>query len=325
MQKNRLLITAVSGDIGSAAVRSFAAAGCEIIGCDIKPYTPVAHLLRRFYQSPTAAQGDEYIRCLKTIIEKEHITHLLPISEPEIEIIHLKRTEVRQFGATLVLNNEIILDNFLDKLKTVRYLDSIGIKTPKTILLDHYTNDLAYPFIVKPSKSCGSKGLWIVDDFADLEYVRRKVDGTFVAQEYIGSENDDYTTGIFSDGSVVSTISFRRKLGYGGLSAEVVLDDHPYLDVLAKKIARETNLVGSINLQSRRVDDVFIPYEINPRLSSTLLFRNKFGFDDAVWWVLVLSESSYSYKKQFAAGSAVRCFAEYFIDLQTFTEEQNIP
>ena len=303
--KDTILVSAVSGDIGSAAVRSLATAGYEIVGCDMKSYTPVAHLLRRFYQSPAAAQGDEYVRFIKTVIEKEHVTHFLPISEPEIELIHLRRAEARQFGAKLVLNNEIILDNFLDKLKTMHYLQNIGIRTPQTMLLNEYADDFDYPLIVKPTKSCGSRRLWIVDDSADLEYVRRKVDGVFVAQEYIGSENDDYTTGIFSDESIISTISFRRKLGYGGLSAEVVLEDHPALDSLARDIASKTNLVGSINLQSRRINDIFIPYEINPRLSSTLLFRNKFGFDDAVWWILVLNGLSYSYKKQFIAGAAV--------------------
>ncbi len=316
MTKGRILITAVSGDIGGAAVRSLSAAGYEIVGCDMKMFTPVADSITRFYQSPPATNKQAYITFLRNTIERERVRFYLPISEIEIELAHHNRELIRQFGVVPVLNNELILDQFLDKLKTIHYLNKLDIPTPKTIFLKDYDGDPSFPLIVKPLKGCGSKRLWKVESMIDLEYVRDKDDGTFLAQEYIGSDDDDYTTGIFSDGNNVSCISFRRKLGYGGLSSEVTLDEHPNLDVIANKIALATALTGSINLQSRKVNDTFIPYEINPRLSSTLLFRKKFGFDDAVWWVQVLSGATYLYKRRYKSGSAVRCFSEYYAGLE---------
>ena len=43
------------------------------------------------------------------------------------------------------------------------------------------------------------------------------------------------------------------------------------------------NAVGSINLQLRMVEGVPMLFEINPRFSSTVEFRDEFGFKDLIW------------------------------------------
>lgn len=315
MSKPTIFISAVSGDIGCAAVISLRERAGRIIGCDIKSYSPVANILDIFYNAPPAYEIESYIAFLKRIIEKEKVEYFLPISESEIEVLNLRRDEIKKTGVKLLLNNKKIIEICLDKLKTMEYLKDLNIKVPETVLLDKYKGNFSYPLIVKARKSCGSKKIWIIENDIDLEYIRYKNDGSFIVQEYIGSETEDYTTGIFSDGKKVSSISFKRKLGYGGLSAEAILVDEPFLDNLAYKIAKNMNLIGSINLQTRRVGAEFIPYEINPRLSSTLLFRKHFGFDDAVWWIDVLEGKGYSYEKKYKSGRAIRYLTEYYFDL----------
>jgi carbamoyl-phosphate synthase large subunit len=133
----------------------------------------------------------------------------------------------------------------------------------------------------------------------------------------VGSESEEYTTGVFSNGSSVSVITFRRRLGYGGLSVEAKLAEEPFLEKLAEKVAAEMKLTGSINIQSRKIkDDLFMPFEINPRLSSTLLFRKKFGFDDAVWWLNSLFNKDYCYKKEFRSGVAMRFVSECYFQME---------
>lgn len=109
-------------------------------------------------------------------------------------------------------------------------------------------------------------------------------------------------------------------MGLGGLSVEAVLVDEPFIENMASYIIAEaTGLIGSINIQSRRLanENIFIPFEINPRLSSTLLFRKRFGFDDLVWWLDVLSGKDYHYEKQYKSGRAVRYVSECYFDVET--------
>jgi carbamoyl-phosphate synthase large subunit len=316
MQKNVILISAVSGDIGSAAVRSLDKAGYKIIGCDMKPHSPVSNRVDKYHIAPPAHDTQIYMKFLNEVILKENINFFLPISEPEMEVLNLRRDEIETSGAKLLLNNKTILDNFLDKLKTVKYLRDMGIEVPGTMPLSVYDGSFGYPLIVKARKGCGSKRFWKIETPIDLDYIKQKDDGFLIAQEDIGGDDEDYTTGVFSDGSAVSSITFRRKLGYGSLTIEAMLADEPFLDNLSRQIGEKTQLKGSINIQSRKVGNIFIPYEINPRLSSTLLFRKKFGFDDAIWWLNILQGKGYSYSKKYKSGIAVRCLSECYFNME---------
>ncbi len=314
MHKKTILITAVCGDIGCSAVRALRDSVDKIIGCDANQNPPSLDYLDRFYQAPLAADADNYIAFLKDIISKERIGFVLPVSEPEITALNSKRDELESLGVQLLLNNRKIINNFLDKLKTAQYLASIGIRVPRTASLSDYDSSFGFPVIIKARRGSGSKSLWIADNSVDLDYIKTKDNGNLIVQESIGSVEEEYTTGVFSDGRTVSSITFRRKPGFGGLSVEAVLEDVPFLDNMAHKISKEMDLVGSINIQSRRSGNIYIPYEINPRLSSTLLFRKRFRFDDAVWWLNVLQGKRYSYKKKYKSGIAKRSLTECYFE-----------
>ena len=312
-----ILISAVCGDIGGGAARALRASASRLIGCDMRDGCPVSPMLDSFYKARAATDQDKYMDFLKAVISAEKVAAFLPISEPEIEVLNERREEIDSLGVKLLLNNQLIVDNFLDKLRTTHFLNSLGIRTPRTILLRDYDRSIGFPAIIKPRRGYGSKRLWIVEDEHDLAYVKKKDDGLLIVQEYMGRVEEEYTTGVFSDGHNVSSITFKRRLGFGGLSAEAVYYECPFLEDLAEKVAFATGLRGSINIQSRRLEEnLFVPFEINPRLSSTLPFRKHFGFDDAVWWLNILFGESYSYIKKFEAGKVVRFVSEYYYDME---------
>ena len=144
----------------------------------------------------------------------------------------------------------------------------------------------------------------------------RSVARELIAQELLGSEEEEFTTGVFSDGGSVSTITFRRSLGMGGLSREVVLETNPLIQELAESLARATGLRGCVNIQSRKVGDSFVPFEINPRISSTVTFRKKFGFDDTRWWIDSLEGKQHSYPNKFKSGYAFRYLTEVYLRME---------
>ncbi len=327
MQKPSILITAVNGDIGSGAVRALRSEAGRLIGCDAGPYCPVMELLDGFCMVPLAAQKENYIEHINRIIKEEKIDFVLPISEPEIEVINSRRSEIHVNPNGLLMNNPIIVETFLDKLATADYLNTLGIKVPKTMKLESFDSQFDFPVIVKSRKGCGSKKNWLIKNNKDLEQLRsesdesiidqKSIDQDCIAQECIGSMEEEFTTGVFCDGQKTESITFRRKLGYGGLSIEAVCEKIPFLEEMAKEIAKKTGLVGSINIQTRKKGDIYIPFEINPRLSSTLMFRKKFGFDDAVWWLNVLQNKGFSYQQKYKSGRAMRYLQERYFDLET--------
>lgn len=315
-EKTTILVSAVSGDIGYAVVQAVRPNVSRIIGCDINPDTPVRCLLDDFYKVPPASDAFNYLFAIKDIIKKEKLDFFLPISEPEIAIIHDRRQEFNGLPVKLLLNNPLILNTFLDKFETVNFLSNIGVRVPKTTTLDAYDGGFGFPVIVKARSGYGSKKLWKAEDPFDLEFIKRKHGLNYIVQEYIGTPDEEYTTGVFSDGKKISSISFKRKLGVDGTTLQAVLVRENRLHDLSCKIAEATFLTGSINVQSRLLGDTFIPFEINPRISGTILFRKHFGFDDVTWWMNVMSGGEYHYKPKYKSGRAIRYYLDCYFDME---------
>jgi len=140
--KKVVLVTAIGGDIGSSYVKSVAGEEFSLVGCDMKPASCSSLSLELIFQVPSADQQKEYLNAIKNIMEEAEVDLIVPISEPEIEAFHKNRQVWSTWGVEVLINNEFILNHFLDKYKTVKYLSSIGIKTPDTYLLTDYQDQL---------------------------------------------------------------------------------------------------------------------------------------------------------------------------------------
>ena len=90
----------------------------------------------------------------------------------------------------------------------------------------------------------------------------------------------------------------------------------PLLEAMACRVATAVNLRGSINIQTRRVHGGFLPFEVNPRISSTVLFRQEFGFEDVWWWIKLLNGEGFSFVQKYRAGRGLRYLSAAFMDLQ---------
>ncbi len=316
--KKIMLIAAVNGDIGDSYAKSVFGEEFLLLGCDMNMPACDNPLLEDFFQVPPANQPEKYFEAILGICQRASVDLIVPISEPEIKTFHEHRDVWSSWKETVLINNEVILDHFLDKYETVQFLKSIGIETPKTFLLKDYQGQLSFPMIVKQRNGCGSKNIWKVESDLDLNYFKGKDDGSFLIQEYLEGDDQEYTTGIFSDGASVSSITFKRKLGLGGLSVEVDLIDSDEMDLMARKLARATSLIGSINIQTRLRGEKFIPFEINPRFSSTLSFRKQFGFEDCLWWPRISLGGEYVYQRKYKAGKGTRYLAESYTQMDRF-------
>jgi len=310
-----VLVSAIGGDIGQAIARVLEEDFFRV-GCDMREFPPHSKFVEKFVRIPGADQEGPYLEAILETIDSERIDYFIPVSEPELQLLNRNRRLLDGSGAHILMNNEFILTTFLDKLLTAEFLVKHGLPAPQTIRLTDFRGQFDPPFIVKHRQTWGGRRVWTVSDDDDLSYLRKKDDGGLIAQELIGNEEEEFTTGVFSDGGSVSTITFRRSLGMGGLSREVVLERNPSIQGLAESLATATGLQGSLNIQSRRVGDTFVPFEVNPRISSTVTFRKEFGFDDTRWWIDSFEGKQHSYPNEFKSGYAFRYLAEAYLRME---------
>jgi carbamoyl-phosphate synthase large subunit len=294
-----VFVTAIGGDIACATLRCIVRnhASDYIIGCDIAPHVQGIMYVNEFVIAPAYKDIYAYLSFIKKICIEKKITHFLPMTEAEIKIMNYNRDFFQEHNIKLMINNELVIQIASSKYKTASFLRSHNILAPQTFYEEDYKDKLSYPIIIKPDSSCGSKNIHIVYNDEEILSALSKPNH-YVFQEYIGSADEEYTVGIFSDGNDIKSIALKRKLGFGGMSVFVETIDDPKVDKIAIQVAKSLQLKGSINIQMRKMQEYYYIFEINPRISSTVGFRDMFGFHDVIWWLDLLDgiENNVEYK-----------------------------
>jgi carbamoyl-phosphate synthase large subunit len=123
---------------------------------------------------------------------------------------------------------------------------------------------------------------WVVDDINSVVPLRQ-IFNDHIWQELIGLPDEEYTCGVYrSVQGEIRTIVFRRRLSAGTTSYGVVVEN-THIDQVCISIADALKLDGSVNVQLRLMQRGPVVFEINPRFSSTTVFRHKLGFRDVEW------------------------------------------
>lgn len=280
-KKYNVMVTAVGGDIGQSVARVLRRLDMvrTIVGTDMSNDHPGSFFVDAFFQVPPA-NVSSFIPSLEAIIAKYQIDFLIPISEPEIKTIH----EAHASGwspARLVIPQGLTLPTCLDKFETIQFLGARGISVPWTTLTTQGMPP-EFPCILKDRLSWGSKSIVIIDDMETARwYASRRPNGLF--QELLLPDDQEYTCGVFrSRTGKIATVVFRRTLS-GAQTGKATVVVNQVIEELCTRIAHALQLRGSINVQLRNTAKGPIPFEINARFSSTVIFRELIGFRDVLW------------------------------------------
>lgn len=317
MLKKNVLVTGIGGDIGQNVIKCLKSIeyNLDIIGCDVEFYAAGKTTCKKYYQSPYASKTERYLEFLQRLIIDDKINYIFPTTESEIGFFNNNRKYFQDDGLKIFIHDSNIINTFFDKYETVNFLKNSELPYPKTYLIEDYEGGLQFPVLLKPRKGYGSKGITIADNLEELEFYKKRKHG-FVVQEIIGTIDEEYTVGVFSTGSEVYSIGFQRYLGYGSLTKFANLVHEEGIVSIIDQFAKACPFKGALNIQLRKGDRGFIPFEINARISSTVYFRHYFGFQDVKWWIDLKEGREVKYASQYRKGIAVRTNSEVFFDLE---------
>ena len=317
MKKINILVTGVGGDIGQSVLSCLEDAGndynFEISGCDIDIYSAGRKKCKSFFKAPKASSKEEYLDFITTLTDKKSFNYIVPTTEAEIKNFDSYRDYFKKGRVRNLINNSNIINTFFDKYETVNFLRENQLPYPKTYSAEDFKCELSFPLILKQRRGCGGEGVRVVKDLEELDFFRKRLKDIMI-QEMLGEDEEEYTAGVFSDGKVVYSICFRRLLGYGSMTKFAELVHRDEITHLLEKIAQLVDLRGSINVQLRKTDQGYIPFEINPRLSSTVYMRNYFGFQDVKWWIDYYEGKPIEYRPSPDKGIMVRTVGNVFFE-----------
>lgn len=296
MNKYIILVTGCGGDIGQSIGKILCSSGMfqSVIGCDMNDEHPGKFIFNEFIKIPHC-KSTEYFHELKKVIIDFSVDFILPVSEPELRHFANSNIHSSLFGKTLIKANFKSMQVGFDKYLTAMFLKNEGMPFPKTKIVSEIEHP-ELPLILKSRNGSGSTNIFFIENTEDFSFYKKKYP-EYIAQQFLENANEEYTCGLFrSKRGEIRDIIFKRKLT-GGFSGFGYVVENVQIHELLISVAKKLELVGSINIQLRLTDKGPMIFEINPRFSSTAMFRHLMGFKDVIWSIedsLNLSVSDYN-------------------------------
>lgn len=308
-----ILITGAGGDISQSLCQALRDEGIadKIVGTDLFLDHAGQFYFDSLYVLPKC-DDKEYFNQLEQIIIEEKITCIIPGSEPELKQFRANDSFEKQKGVMVIKANDYALEVGFDKLLTSKFLSSNNLPFPKTYLIEELQS-MNQKMVLKPRAGSGSKNIFITDDNDTLDFIKQKY-SDFIAQQYLDAPEDEYTCGIYrSSTGLFRSIIVKRRLMPGGVTGVGEIIENIEIEKLLEQIALGLNLQGSINVQLRLMSGVPYVFEINPRFSSTVLFRHHLGFKDLIWSIQdSKGETNHTYNPPKSGSKFYRAYKEYF-------------
>lgn len=301
MLYSTILVTGCGGDIGLGIGRILKMSGiCEkVIGCDIHDEHPGTYIFDNC-EVIQRANSDDFLKTLGEILAKHSVDLVIPTSEPELRALFMKNLLDFINNVPLVLANKKALAIGFDKLKTADFLKSIGLLYPWTKIVKEGFPE-QFPCIIKSRYGAGSKGVVMVDEELSKYYAKKRHEDIY--QEYLHPSNQEYTCGVYrSKKGEIRTLIIKRQLQNGITVYGKVVNNSEVKRTLVK-LAEAMELSGSINVQLILTDRGPIIFEINPRFSSTVVFRHLLGFEDLIWSLIEKKGAPLGQYKPILAGT----------------------
>lgn len=285
------------------------------------------------------ATSTQFIEKLLEICKKENVQAIAPGSEPETEVLSRHSNLFLENNVHVLTNSYELVKLCSDKLTLARFLESNGIKTPKTFSYHEISEKeiSTFPVLIKPRNGSGSRNIFFAQNLEELLFFtnylnRQKIEP--IIQEYIPGVNDEYTVGVLysNDGELSTSIAMRRNL-QSGLSTRSMMKSNrneplvissglsqgyfdDFLEIRAKseKIANILKSDGPLNLQCRLYNNELYVFEINPRFSGTTSARALVGCNEPDIFLKYKIFGDVPEKIQYRYGYVMKDFIEKYID-----------
>jgi carbamoyl-phosphate synthase large subunit len=315
----------------------------HIVGVDMSPTSEGLFSSDSSYLVPPAS-SPYYVGVLKKICLKEKVAILIPGSDPELLEVSRKKDQFSSIGVKSIVNPPEVIEICADKWKTAEFLKSNHFNCPQTVLIEN-DRDLSkidfYPVIIKPARSSsGSQNVFLAQTQEEASFFSHylvRQGHTPLVQEHIGSYDAEYTVGVLTldDGQLVGSIALRRIIT-SGLSKKIQVKSYKgsgnyivssgisqgevrdFSDVrkYSESIAKKLGVHGPVNIQGRKTEKGFYPFEINARFSGTTSVRVLLGYNEpdilVRYYVLGEKPKKIHFKKGFVA----RGLSEHYVPFE---------
>lgn len=316
----------------------------KIIGADMQLTAPALSAADVKVLVP-AVYDERYVDALIEICETQKVDVLISLNDLELPILAEKNELFKAVGVTLLVSSPEVIDICFDKLKTSQYIESIGLRSPKTFsslesaIAALQSGIIQFPLVIKPRWGSASIGIEFVDNIDDLkiiyELIKRKIRRGILGEVSQHDENfiliqekitgKEYGLDIINDlnGNNVS-VSVKLKLAMrAGETDKATTVDNAELRQIGQIIGSCIGHIGNMDCDILEMDGNYYVLELNPRFGGGFPFSYEAGVNlpkAIIKWVSGESINNCELKPTYGLTFA-KC--DYLVDMSSKSEQRS--
>jgi carbamoyl-phosphate synthase large subunit len=244
----------------------------------------------------------DFVPTLRRICREEKVEVVVPLVDEELTDFW----ELAGDGVHIMLPRREFITLCLDKYALAQRLDGCDIRAPRTRLASEGVDAaMRFPLVVKPRTGRGSRGVELLES---NEALRSYLGGSpygedeLILQEYISGPEFTVSVVAWRDGEVQAVVP-KEVISKRGITRLAVTRRNERIDRLCRDIQSRLRADGPFNVQLRINENSGepVPFEINPRFSTTVSLTIAAGVDEV--GVLIRQAVSGSNSSHFAQWS----------------------
>lgn len=272
--------------------------GDKVVATDMQLSAPALQVADVKLQVP-AVYDPKYVDITLQICKEQKIDALLSLNDLELPILAENKAKFEAEGVKVIVSDPSVIDIAFDKYKTAQWVESLGLKSPKTFVrLEDAkraleSGELHFPLFMKPRWGSGSIGLESIADMEELDIyyhlLMKKIKKTILATASVGDEyimiqekltGSEYGLDIMNDldGKNIG-VSVKQKLAMrSGETDKAVTVDLPEVREMGRKIGEALGHIGNLDVDiMQRADGAYCVLELNPRFGGGFPFSYEAG------------------------------------------------
>ena len=242
----------------------------KVIATDMSNLAPAIYEADRYYIVPKMT-APEYLNVVLDICEKEEITGVLSLIDPELSLLAENREKFEAIGTTVIGSTYELCEMSLDKFRMYNWLEEHGYKCAKSYMdkeaffADVDAGLITYPVFVKPARGSASISISKVYDRETVELLFAHEDGLMI-QEFLDGQEIGADVYIDMVSREVVSIFTKKKLKMrAGETDKAVSFKDEKLFALIERFVKEAGYNGQIDIDIFDVNGEYYISEVNPR------------------------------------------------------------
>ncbi|MEN1957646.1 ATP-grasp domain-containing protein [Luteimonas changyuni] len=282
----KYLVTAIGSISAEAVIQALSQqSGAVAVGCSIYPreWTAASRLVDCFHQVPPACDTTAYLSRLIEICKSEQISHVIPLTDPEVDVLSADRPRFDEIGVKLCISPQPAIRLARDKLAIHQcFANHPRIRPIQTAdLQEEGSPDFGYPLLAKPRHGRSSERQVDIPDPTALRFWRGRLsEEDYVVQPRCNGEVFVVDMVRQPDGRRSAAMTRRELLRTpNGAGLTVHMQPGHACDMLALEAAGILGLSGCVNMEFLVGNGVPLLMDVNPRLSAGIAFSMMSGYD----------------------------------------------